>query len=626
MLAWSAASTLSGLAANLHQRALAGPPIPQTVVPPQKEHRPIKGAMSVVEDIHEPVELYRTVFKAAHARNTSEYFEDLLRRSGVDEQANAITVKELRTLEQQIGNVNSSRTWWNVLRGAVVVGGVVCLILGIAMSQPLWLIGVVGAGALSIAKLNPMIKDVDQRIKLLKTQRDKTLEDAWAQMAPLNELYDWDTVGRLVKRTVPRIELDPYFANGRRDDLRNTFGWTDEFNENRSVVIAHSGVLNGNPFVVARTLNHWMGAKTYHGELYISWSERVKDSDGKWTTATRHQTLHASVTKPFPEYGHSPIVIYGNEAAPDLSFSRVPSKLSHLEEGLLNNWKKGRAIKRLEAQSRNIAKGKDFTIMANREFEALFGATNRDHEVQFRLLFTPLAQQEMVKLLKDKDVGYGDDFSFAKHRMINVVEPGHLAKADLNTDPAMFRACELAHARKFFNEFHNDFFKSLYFGLAPLLAIPLYQQHRSHADIWADVESRTASIWEHESIANYFGEQTFQHPECITRSILKTQSSCELDGTQTVRVAANGYKGINRVAYVSVHGGDGHNHRVPVEWIDYIEVRQESDLVVRELANTESDEQSSADPAPWHAHFLKRGINPSSVVLRRSIASALLGN
>lgn len=578
----------------------------------------------MIEDIHEPVDLYRTVFKAAHARNTSEFFEDLVRKSGVDEPANIKTIAQLRVLEQQVNDVNSRRTLWSVLRLAVIVAGVICLVVAMTEQQLLWLIGVLGAVAVVIGKLNPLINDVDVRLRLLKEQHDRKLEEAWTQMAPLNDLYDWEIVARLVQKTVPRLELDPYFANARLDELRNNFGWDDHFNRDRSVVFAHSGVLNGNPFVLARTLKHWMGTKSYHGSLHITWTEQVRDSNGRSTTQTRHQTLHASVEKPFPEYGHSPIVIYGNEAAPDLSFSRTPSKLSKLEDGMINNWRKGRAISKLEAKSRDIGNGKGFTVMANREFDALFGATDRDHEVQFRLLFTPLAQQEMVKLLKDKEIGYGDSFEFAKLRMINLVKPAHMAETDISADPSSFHAYELAHGRTFFNEYHNDFFKSFFFGLAPLLAIPLYQQHRSHADIYKDVYGRTSSFWEHESIANYFGEQRFQHQACVTRSILKTESKQESDGTQTVRVAAHGYRGDNRVDYVSVHGADGRYHQVPVEWVEYSAVQQDSSIIVQESAKQDDEELHTSDVATWHTVFQNRGVEPENAVLRRSIISAIL--
>ncbi len=571
----------------------------------------------MIDDIHEPVESYRTVFREAHARNTSEYFEDLLRKSGVDEQANAKTVGELRELERQVKDVGSSFKWWKILRIAVLVLAGICVLS--ALSHWLWLIGAAAGGGLVFGKLNPLIKDVDARLRQLQGQRDKKLAEALEQMAPLNQLHDWDVVAKLVQRTVPRLELDPYFSSGRLDELRQSFGWNDEFNQGRSIQFAHSGVLNGNPFVLAQVLNHQMGTKTYHGSLTITWTEKQRDSKGDWQTVTRTETLHASVEKPFPEYGERTLIIYANEAAPQLSFSRTPSSLSKVEDGIIGKWQKSRAIKKIEAKSRDIKN--TFTAMSNREFDALFGAMDRDHEVQFRLLFTPLAQQEMVKLLKDKEVGYGDNFEFVKQEMINLVEPVHLAKTDITADPAKFHQHEVGAARKFFNDYHNDFFKSFFFGIAPLLTIPLYQQHRSHRDVYKDVYARTACFWEHESIANYFGEKRFQHAQCITRSLLKTEATREADGTHVVRVAALGHGGVDRIDYIRKLGGDGRYHDVPVKWVEYFEVRQDSGMVVRE-----SEEVPAGGSPTWQAHFQNRGIEPQHVVLRRSIVSAMLPN
>lgn len=580
----------------------------------------------MIEDILEPVAVYRTALKATHARNTSEYFEDLVGKSGVDERANVKTVKELRTFEHQLSTESSSSSRWKVLRGTLIAAALICVVLWRTADEPLWLLGAFTAVGVVFAKLNALVRRIDDRMQELTQQRKQKLEEAWQQMAPLNRLYDWDIMAALVRRTVPRIELDPYFANARLSELRQGFGWDDQFNQGSSVVFAHSGVMNGNPFVLARTQNHWMGTKIYHGSLQISWIEQVRDSNGGWRAQTRSQTLRASVQHPFPEYGGRTIVIYGNEAAPGLTFTRSPSKLSGLQDGIINNWKKARAVKKFEAKSRNIETGSGFTIMANREFDALFGATDRDHEVQFRLLFTPLAQQEMVALLKDKEVGYGDDFEFAKLRMINLVEPAHMSTTDISADPATFHGYELQHARKVFNEYHNDFFKSFFFGLAPLLAIPLYQQHRSHADIYKDVYGRQSCFWEHESIANYFGEQRFQHPDCVTRNILKTHSRPEADGTQVVQVAAHGYRGIDRIDHVSAYGGDGRYHNVPVRWVEYVDVRKDSEMVVTEnLAVSEEDGAANGIPS-WQTHFQDRGVDPKNAILRRSIISALRPN
>jgi len=581
----------------------------------------------LIEDINEPVDLFRTEFKDAHARHTAELFETLLAQSGVDAATNAETVRILRSLESQIESASETSGWWKFAQIAALGIGACCLVVALSQSQYWWLVGVAAAGALIVLKLNPIIATLAARLDDLKQQRDAQLRQAWQEMAPLNRLYRWDMVADLMQKTVPRIALDPYFSTGRLDELRTNFGWTDEFNVGRSVLFAHSGVLNGNPFVVARTLNHWIGSKTYHGSLQISWRERVRDSQGKWTTHTRHQTLHASVTKPFPEYSDQPIIIYGNEAAPDLSFSRSPSDLSGLDDGLINNWRKRRAVKALEAKSRELHDGHGFMVMSNAEFDALFAATDRDHEIQFRLLFTPLAQQEMLRILRDKDVGFGDRFRFFKQRMINLVEPSHMVGTDISGDPEIFRHYELAAARQQFNAYHAALFRSLYFGLAPILAIPLYQQHRSHADIYKDVYTRRSNFWEHESIANYLGEHHFQHPACVTRNILKTEAVIHDDGAQTVHVSAHGYAGTDRVDFVSVLGGDHRHHNVPVHWVEYRPVHRDSQLAVHELMpdDTASAADEAAKPA-WVSAFESRGLDAQKVVVRRSVATTLLAS
>jgi hypothetical protein len=581
----------------------------------------------LIDDVHEPIELYAAHFKTAHVNNTSDFFEDLLRQSGVDENANVKTVQQLRQLERQAGGASSSNKWWRILRAVVIATALLALLYVLKHYSWLWLVAPTVIFAPATYWLNRVINDSHARLKKLEQACEEMRAEAWGQMAPLNRLFDWDILAKLMQKTVPRIAFDPYFSNGRMEELRNSFGWSGELGDKHSIVFSHSGVLNGNPFILARTMTHWMGSRTYRGSLQISWTEQVRGSNGKWHTEIRHETLNASVERPFPEYENHTFIVYGNEAAPDLVFSRSPSKLSKLEDSFFDKMRRNRAIKKLENKSRDIGEGKTFTVMSNREFDALFNATDRNHEVQFRLLFTPLAQQEMLKLLKDNQVGYGDDFAFDKRRMINIVDPAHMRHTDIGGEPEKFYAYELAQARIFFNGYHNDFFRSFYFGIAPLLAIPLYQQHRPDSDIYKDTYARKSCFWEHEAIANYHGESEFKHPDCATRSILKTVSKDEADGLQRVRVTASGYSSVERVDYVAVRGGDGRSHKVPVHWFEYHDVQRSSDMVVREKKPTNDDGgnlDTDGDQATLQKVFEQQGVQYRNAIHRRSIVSAIL--
>ena len=598
-----------------------------------------------MDDIYEPLSRFRDELRDKHAENTAALFDELVAQSGVDLPANAEKVSTVRDLESSIGSETSRRDrlklgngfsiFLAVAAGIALVANIVCAaapddvappFLDLAQSALAAALSALG-GLLSAKRFRPRLRDAEARIADLTTHRDAAEREAWEQMAPLNALFDWGLPARLIHQTAPRIEFDPYFTEGRLQDLRRTFGWDDTFNQTRSVVFSQSGEINGNPFVVAETLSCAMRPKTYSGSLDISWTERVRDADGRSHLVTRHQTLHASVEKPAPEYDTEKTLIYGNDAAPTLTFSRDPSPLSGLSDNALSRYRLRAEVKRLEAYSRNLDDDSDYTILANREFEALFHAVDRSDEVQFRLLFTPLAQRQMLALLRDREVGYGDDFRFVKRGKVNYIVPAHLTRLRIDTNPAQFHAYDGAEIRRRFLAFNADFFRGLYFALAPLLSIPLYQQTRTHEDIHGTRGARVSSFWEHEAIANFYGDAPFRPPQCVTRCILKTQAADYGAGGQRVEVTAHGYRGEPRTDYVSVFGGDGRFHDVPVPWTEYLPVSRTSPLRLLEtngLSRGEFEEAAAAPDAPLRARVGAWNPGGAAADFRRSILSLLV--
>ena len=260
--------------------------------------------------------------------------------------------------------------------------------------------------------------------------------------------------------------------------------------------------------------------------------------------------------------------------------------------------------------------------MANHDFELLFKAMDRSDEVQFRLLFTPLAQHQMVALLKDTEIGFGDDFVFIKSGMINHIFPTHLRDLRIDAHPGLFHSNDLGAARKFFNHFHNEYFKAVYFAFAPLLAIPLYQQHRSFEDIYKTVFSKQASSLEHESIANSYGYKHFAHPDSIKPSILKTTVPKTDSDEYSIDVIAHGFSGKGRVDYVSKMGGDGRVHDVPVNWTEYTPVRRFTPVILRECEDPVNslDKDDGTKKTNFQEFYEKWQEEKNLIGLRRSIA------
>ena len=115
------------------------------------------------------------------------------------------------------------------------------------------------------------------------------------------------------------------------------------------------------------------------------------------------------------------------------------------------------------------------------------------------------------------------------------------------------------------------------------MAVPLYQQHKPKEYIYKTEYSRNCTSYETECAVNRIGQEPFQHAQTNTRAILKTELMSKDWETDEVCVRAYSFRTEERVDYVSVRGGDGLIHSVPVEWTEYIPVDIASTVMIRRL-------------------------------------------
>lgn len=582
----------------------------------------------IAPDIYEPLSRFRDEFRDKFALEAANLFDELVAKSGVDVAANELLVKKIRSLEESMCKVKRKRAWLIALLWVLGIG------TGLLIAYASYLVaedeesilawtgaGIVLAILCTIAipeylKLTSAIKGLNDGIAAIKAE-------GYRQLTPLSNLFEWDLVQGLIEKVVPRIRFDPFLTEKRLAQLQDFFGWDNSFNDGKSVLCAQSGEINGNPFVFGKLLSMEWTEKTYTGTRIVSWTELESDSDGKLRPVRKWDTLNASITKPFPIYSHENFLIYGNDAAPNLSFSRQPSSLSDGDDGFFDKLALKNKIRKLEKLSRNLDDDSDYTIMANREFEALFNAVNRNNEQEFRLLFTPLAQRQMLELLRDKQVGYGDNFTFLKAEKINMVFPKHLVDANLDTNPSQFVDYSIGNIRDRFLKFARAFFKDTYFALAPLLAIPLYQQTRTHEDIYG-IEYNGSSFWEHEAIANFNGQERFRHPRSNTENILKTSVLQRRGAIADISVTAYGNAAIPQVTSIPVMARNGDYYDVDVEWTEFIPVEQTSEFSIGEcegLSRTGYNGLISSTPEDWAEFFQNLGTTPTATKFRRSIIS-----
>lgn len=543
------------------------------------------------KDIYDPLKEYVNVYRDKFKEVAEKTFAELAAEAQVDVGKNRETCRRIYSEENSLSKVMTSIRWQKVWRVLLWLCVAVGFIVGFTMYDVLDYVDLLIVGFVIFGALGLLFTDINPKIKEMKSERDKLTakvdklkKEAWQQMAPLNNLYDWDVLTRMMTKTVPRLEFDPYFTTQRLADLKATYGWSDSFNAGRSVVYSHSGLINGNPFVICRTRKMEMGSKTYYGEKTIHWTTEETDSDGKTRTVHHSETLVASVTAPYPEYFEKTRLIYGNTAAPDLIFYRKQSGLADSEGSLKFKMKRHS----LRKKSRDLSNA-DFAMMTNEEFEVAFDTSNRNNNQQYALLFTPLAQESMMNLLKDDKVGFGDDFDFGKQRMINVIFSNHMQSLNLDMNPQQYKGFDYDKAEADFYAINSRYFRAIYFCFAPLLCVPMYQQIRPQEDIYGRNMQQHSSFWEHEALANFWGQGRFKHPSCVTNCILKTEQLQTIGDNSTIKVNAYGYRTEQHLEYVSKWGGDGNLHHVPVYWDEYLPVTGSGMIYLKEDNNFKDD-------------------------------------
>ncbi len=578
------------------------------------------------EELLEPLEGYKSYYKDKFKEEAEKYFLELKDKSKIDVDANHETIKELNAAKEENDKINKKLNKMKTINTMFIffiIIGILGTIFSIflitkAESKTVPIVILVVAIILLISGIIGKFSGISKKIKALKellensnVKIDELIKKAKAQMAPLNALFDWNIPVLITKRTIPTLELDQFFDAKKYYYLKKRYGLKHS-NPKASTEYVQSGTILGNPFILCRDYTNYIYKKTYSNSITIHWTTTVHTKDGT-RTVHHSQTLTAYVHADAPGYYHSTYLIYGNEAAPHLKFSRMPTNVENMSDKELQKYvkKESKKLNKLETKSLTDKNPKtNYSRFGNDEFETIFGGTDRNNDVEFNLLFTPLAQANMLKLLKDKEkIGYGDDFAFEKENCLNLVQSEHSQRIDYRANPIIFTGYDFDKMQEFFIDFNTKWFKSFYFDLAPLLSIPLYQQHKSKEFIYDEPIDANLSEYEYEVMANQFDPELLKHEDAITPNIYKTEFIKSKGNSDEFKITAHAFRGERRVTYVTKWGGDGRSHVIPVRWIEYFPVEKETNMIINKN-NQSRFEYNSKDHSKYgdiHSHF-ERGL------------------
>lgn len=503
----------------------------------------------VSEVIYKPLEEFESKYKDMHSEKTKKFFDSLVQKSGVNIEQNRETVRQYKEYKENVVKLRKKFNWLRFLR--VIMCITIILI------------------PLVILKITPIIKGMRSEIAESDKKAEELLREAHSQMLPLNNLFTDRDALEIIESTIPLLSFEKCFSIKQESDMKINYDFFEDNIEEQSTVDVLSGNYNENPFLFENKLIHTMGTETYHGYRTIHWTETYRDSNGNMRTRVRTQTLHASVVKPKPFYNTRIVLNYCSQGGPELAFSRTASHMEQKSKKEIEKIVKRGEKKLNKMNDKAVSKNSEFTSMSNSDFEVLFDALNRNNEVQFRTLFTPLAQTNMVDLIVSKS-GYGDDFNFIKSKRTNRIISEHSQGRVINLLARHYASYSYDEIEENFTIKNAAFFKAVYFDFAPLWAIPMYQERPVHSLKPIPDYSQMYSLKESEVLANAVDYSYVVHPDTKTKAILKSTFVSSKDNIDETRITAYSYDIEKRIDFIPVLGGDRRFHNVPVEWDDYL--------------------------------------------------------
>ncbi len=569
--------------------------------------------MDNAEKLLDPLASYYSDFFQEYQEKSNELFEQLVKESGVDAEANRRAMEELRNCSRHMISLRaklhgkktrlffarvlnligliisffSIRMFYRELKWAVTrsTGFILGNIFGTLKDHLVALIFTALIIFLIVHCKKDLFETRPQEIDELRKEMDnidgyrQEQLDKWKnELRKLTNLFDAEIPNRLIREVIPTIALDDHFEVKRYLDLTLNYGMENRMcNDNTSLNLI-SGSILGNSFLVYKTLRNEVYDETYRGERTITYYETYYDSDGHERERSISQTLRASIVRPKQKFYDYCCLVYGNDAADRLEFRRDSSGVHQMSDWQLSRFmkKQNKEIRRKSEEA--IRSGGSFTELPNEEFETLFNALNRNDEVGYRVMFTPIAQKNMVALLKDPQ--FGDTFTYIKYHKLNkiinwqnwVIDPPKSQFDDSSFD--VIKKEYLTYLKTYFKEFYKLFL--------PILSIPVLCQHKAQSFIYEDEVDFNFNPFMSEMMANEVGADYFRHELTNTQCILKTTTVEKRDDIDRVQVDCFSYQAIPQVEYVPVRAGDGCYYDVPVHWVEY---RRFANSKIMELEN-----------------------------------------
>ncbi|WP_100917061.1 MAG1210 family protein [Spiroplasma floricola] len=545
--------------------------------------------------IYEPLKEYETTLKKKFEDTLEEEFDKLVKLSGVDKEANEKLMKSIKSDRKKIAKANDRyqlmKRWkgflfiffivFTIITTTVVLSIFINLSLFIAnislYGKALYLrILIMGIYAIYsffylkyfFIKYKKFWKEIDK----LKARAEENIEVAWQQMKKLNDLFEWGIPLKLFSKTIDFIKFDNNLTSNKMQYLISRYNLPLK-NKTYSTKSLISGEIAKNPFLIWERSFFIMEDITYSGQKNFQYKRNIIEDNGDISYSIDDKVLRAEIVKQIPVFKTEKVVLFMSDLIPNLSYTRKPQNLNSLNlkelEEFINKNKELLEKKAIDS----IKENSSFNLMNNTEFESYFNVQNRSNEIEFRRLFTPIAQKNMIELIADLKSGFGDDFTLEKKGMITWIKSDRLKNWYFDQNPVDYTSFSLDSIKQKFFDINRVQFRHMYFTLAPILATPALINTNAKSLIIDSPEVNTnSSPSTHvlESIIYKFLDDNYSFTLFKKESILDLTSIEESGGINISNLNVNSFNRNSTTEFIVKKTPDGDQRNIPIKYKNFL--------------------------------------------------------
>lgn len=522
--------------------------------------------------INEPIREYRKKFSREIKIKAEKYFKKLIEENDIDREKNRETVSKFHKTLKKYNRIKSAITLYKIF-GWIFIFPILIMVLIMFFRKIVTICMILACMFLGVIVVLFFVfaKKLKNRKTIVWNKVEELNDLAKKQAKPLINAIDCYIPIKIFNEVIPNVKLDFKFHR-RKHEYMSQREALPFFSDNECVAGVYAGSVGENPFIIIKRRKQKMKKVPYSGSLDIYWQtvEEIEDENGEKTeeVVIHNQTLRAMTWHEQPDYDTHVETIFSSPIAEELCFSREPFGVKKMSDKKVTRKIKSTYKKYKKKEIKNINIEKSLTLLENEDFEGLFGAFDRDNEMQYRELFTPLAQQNIVKLIRNREYE-GDEFSFAKNGNLNLSINYSFQNIEFNLlDRKYCSMVDIDETEKSFKEFVSKFSKGIYMNLLPFLSIPAYQKavprysYKKDSELF-DSDTYPSSLETEAIFCQNYNIGNSDMP-CICKATYVSKKQIEVE--------VYGFDASWETEYVSCLGGDGLYHDVPVRWLKYEKV------------------------------------------------------